>query len=164
MGEARQAFLQKQYAQALQLAVAAQAEAPYDASLLIARVLLDVGQPKVAEIAARQAMKLEPKSFTARFLLGTSLRHQGKKIKTEFHLRRALDLASNDRERGLARKAMGYVQRTRDWDTKLTLGIAPTTNVGKNPMQTIWASPYLVFSTIRQIRKNPNPTVAYFMG
>jgi hypothetical protein len=76
-------------------------------------------------------MKLEPKSFAARFLLGTSLRHQGKKIKSEFHLRRALDLASNDRERGLARKAMGYVQRTRDWDTKLTLGIAPTTNVGK---------------------------------
>jgi len=53
MAQARQAFLQKQYAQALQLAVAAQAEAPYDASLLIARVLLDVGQPKVAEIAAR---------------------------------------------------------------------------------------------------------------
>src|SRR6056300_994639 len=131
MGQARQAFLQKQYAQALQLAVAAQAEAPYDASLLIARVLLDVGQPKVAEIAAREAMKLARKSLTARFLLGTSLRHQGKKIKSEFHLRRALDLASNDRERGLARKAMGYVQRIRDWDTKLTLGIAPTTNVGK---------------------------------
>jgi cytochrome c556 len=31
MDQARQAFLQKQYAQALQLAVAAQAEAPYDA-------------------------------------------------------------------------------------------------------------------------------------
>jgi len=70
-------------------------------------------------------MKLQPKSFAARFLLGTSLRHQGKKIKSEFHLRRALDLASNDRERGLARKAMGYVQRTRDWDAKLTLGIEP---------------------------------------
>lgn len=131
MGQARQAFLQKQYGQALQLAVAAQAEAPYDASLLIARVLLDVGQPQGAELAARQAMKLQPKSFAARFLLGTSLRHQGKKIKSEFHLRRALDLASNDRERGLARKAMGYVQRTRDWDAKLTLGIAPTSNVGK---------------------------------
>jgi len=75
MGQARQAFLQKQYGQALQLAVAAQAEAPYDASLLIARVLLDVGQPQGAELAARQAMKLQPKSFAARFLLGTSLRH-----------------------------------------------------------------------------------------
>jgi len=65
----------KQYGQALQLAVAAQAEAPYDASLLIARVLLDVGQQQGAELAARQAMKLQPKSFAARFLLGTSLRH-----------------------------------------------------------------------------------------
>ena len=109
-------------------------------------------------------MKLQPKSFAARFLLGTSLCHQGKKIKSEFHLRRALDLASNDRERGLARKAMGYVQRTRGWDAKLTLGIAPTSNVGKNPIQNIWTFPYLDCSTIFQIRKKPNPIPACFMG
>ena len=99
--------------------------------MLIARVLLDAGQPQGAEIAARTAMKLQSDSFAARFLLGTSLRHQGKKIRSEFHLRRALDLASSDRERRLARQAMGYVQATRDWDATLTLGIAPTTNVGK---------------------------------
>lgn len=129
--QARVAFVQKSYAQALQLAVAAQGESPYEASLLIARILLDIGQPQGAEIAARQALKLQPSSFAARFLLGTSLRHQGKKIRSEFHLRRALDLASSDQERGLARRAMGYVQATRDWDATLTLGIAPTTNVGK---------------------------------
>lgn len=131
IAQARAAFVQKNYAQALQLAVAAQADTPYEASLLIARVLLDVGQPQGAEIAARQALKFQSNSFAARFLLGTSLRHQGKKIRSEFHLRRALDLASSDRERQLARQAMGYVQSTRDWDATLTLGIAPTTNVGK---------------------------------
>jgi len=97
----------------------------------MARSLIEVGQPALAERYARFAVDMVPNSFAARILTATALRQQGKNFESEIQFRRALDVADTDAERQMARQSMRIVVNTKKWSGNLTLGIAPTTNVGK---------------------------------
>ena len=64
--------------------------------------------------------------ISARLLLATAQRHQGKDFYAELNFRRALDIADTPTDRCIARDALRYVRDTRDWNYTLFLGVAPT--------------------------------------
>ena len=128
---AQNALVAKDYETAIKNAKASAQQQPYDAALVMARALIDTGQPEQAAEFAQFAIELVPNSFAARVLYATALRHQNKLLASEIQFRRAIDVADTDAERALARQSMRAVERTKKWSTSLSLGIAPTTNVGK---------------------------------
>ena len=129
--QAQAALASKDFASAINLAQTYYKQSPYDAALIMARSLIEVGQPALAERYARFAVDMVPNSFAARILTATALRQQGKNFESEIQFRRALDVADTDAERQMARQSMRIVENTKKWSGNLTLGIAPTTNVGK---------------------------------
>jgi len=79
----------------------------------MARSLIEVGQPALAERYARFAVEMVPNSFAARILTATALRQQGKNFESEIQFRRALDVADTDAERQMARQSMRIVENTK---------------------------------------------------
>ncbi len=128
---AQTALTNRGYQTAMALAKASSVENPYDAALIMARSLIEIGQPVEAQKFAEFAIDLVPNSFAGRILLATALRHQKKNLASEFQFRRALDVADTDAERNIARKSMRVVEGSEKWSGSLSFGIAPTTNVAK---------------------------------
>ncbi len=81
----------------------------------MARSLIEVGQPALAERYARFAVDIVPNSFAARILTATALRQHGKNFESEIQFRRALDVADTDAARHLARQSMRIAANTKKW-------------------------------------------------
>ncbi len=128
---AQTALTNRDYQTAMALAKASSVENPYDAALIMARSLIEIGQPVEAQKFAEFAIDRVPNSFAGRILLATALRHQKKNLASELQFRRALDVADTDAERNIARKSMRAVEGSKKWSGSLSFGIAPTTNVAK---------------------------------
>ena len=91
--DAQIAILSQQYDLALSEAAKIAKSHPIDAALISARASIELGNPAQGEKYAAFAVKAAPKSFSARLLLATAQRHQGKNLFAELNFRRALDIA-----------------------------------------------------------------------
>ena len=127
--DAQRALLAGEFANAFEYAQQISDTHPVDAALISARALIELGDPKEAERYAAFAVRVAPKSFSARLLLATAKRHQGKDFYAELNFRRALDIADTPTDRRIARDALRYVRDTKDWNYTLFLGVAPTNNI-----------------------------------
>ena len=76
--DAQRALLNGQFSEALAFANEIADTHPIDAALISARALIELGNPKEAERYAAFAVRVALKSFSARLLLATAQRHQGK--------------------------------------------------------------------------------------
>ena len=123
--DAQRALLNGQFSKALEFAHDIADAHPVDAALISARALIELGNPKEAERYAAFAVCVAPKSFSARLLLATAQRHQGKDFYAELNFRRALDIADTPTDRRIARDALRYVRDTKDWNYTLFFGRGP---------------------------------------
>ncbi len=73
---AQNALVAKDYETAIKNAKVSAQQQPYDAALVMARALIDTGQPEQAAEFAQFAIELVPNSFAARVLYATALRHK----------------------------------------------------------------------------------------
>ena len=109
--------------------------------------MIELGQPKEAEKYAAFAVRSAPKSFSARLLLATAQRHQGKDFYAELNFRRALDIADTPVDRRIARDALRYVRDSKDWKYTLFLGMAPTSNIHRQSGEFLTFHPnYSIFN------------------
>ena len=88
--DAQRALLNGQFSEALEFAHDIADTQPVDAALISARALIELGDPKEAERYAAFAVRVAPKSFSARLLLATAQRHQGKDFYAELNFRRVI--------------------------------------------------------------------------
>ena len=123
--DAQRALLNGQFSKALEFAHDIADAHPVDAALISARALIELGNPKEAERYAAFAVRVAPKSFSARLLLATAQRHQGKDFYAELNFRRALDIADTPTDRRIARNfrfpngeqlVFSYAQTARRYD------------------------------------------------
>ena len=105
LSDSQRALLNGQFSEALEFAHEIADTHPVDAALISARALIELGDPKEAERYAAFAVRVTPKSFSARLLLATAQRHQGKDFYAELNFRRALDNADTPTDRRIARIA-----------------------------------------------------------
>ena len=145
--DAQRALLNGQFSKALEFAHDIADAHPVDAALISARALIELGNPKEAERYAAFAVRVAPKSFSARLLLATAQRHQGKDFYAELNFRRALDIADTPTDRRIARDALRYVRDTKDWNYTLFLGVAPTSNIHRQSGEFLTFHPnYSIFN------------------
>ena len=145
--DAQRALLNGQFSEALEFAHDIADTQPVDAALISARALIELGDPKEAERYAAFAVRVAPKSFSARLLLATAQRHQGKDFYAELNFRRALDIADTPTDRRIARDALRYVRDTKDWNYTLFLGVAPTSNIHRQSGEFLTFHPnYSIFN------------------
>ena len=74
---------------------------------------------------------MDTDNFAARILLGNALFRQDKKTEASIVLRRALDLAKNEREKRLARGLLRQISQLQRFKLNGTFGFVPSSNVGK---------------------------------
>lgn len=145
--DAQRALLNGQFSEALEFAHDIADTQPVDAALISARALIELGNPKEAERYAAFAVCVAPKSFSARLLLATAQRHQGKDFYAELNFRPALDIAVTPTDRRIARDALRYVRDTKGWNYKLFLGVAPTSNIHRQSGEFLTFHPnYSIFN------------------
>ena len=109
--QAQDALSTGDYKAAIQYAVPVWKTYPLDAALLTSRAALELGRADLAEDTARLALKMDTDNFAARILLGNALFRQDKKTEASIVLRRALDLAKNEREKRLARGLLHQISQ-----------------------------------------------------
>lgn len=140
-------ILSQQYDLALSEAAKIAKSHPIDAALISARASIELGNPAQGEKYAEFAVKAAPKSFSARLLLATAQRHQGKNLFAELNFRRALDIAQTPVDRRIARDALRYVRDTKDWNYTAFLGVAPTSNIHRQSGEFLTFHPsYSIFN------------------
>ena len=145
--DAQRALLNGQFSEALEFAHEIADTHPVDAALISARALIELGNPKEAERYAAFAVRVAPKSFSARLLLATAQRHQGKDFYAELNFRRALDIADTPTDRRIARDALRYVHDIKDWNYTLFLGVAPTSTIHRQSGEFLTFHPnYSIFN------------------
>lgn len=145
--DAQRALLNGQFSEALEFAHEIADTHPVDAALISARALIELGNPKQAERYAAFAVRVAPKSFSARLLLATAQRHQGKDFYAELNFRRALDIADTPTDRRIARDALRYVRDAKDWNYTLFLGVAPSSNIHRQSGEFLTFHPnYSIFN------------------
>lgn len=127
--DAQIAILSQQYDLALSEAAKIAKSHPIDAALISARASIELGNPAQGVKYAAFAVKAAPKSFSARLLLATAQRHQGKNLFAELNFRRALDIAQTPVDRRIARDALRYVRDVKNWNYTAFLRVAPTSNI-----------------------------------
>ena len=89
--DAQRVLLNGQFSDALEFAHDIADTHPVDAARIIARAQIEFGNPKKAERYAAFAVRVAPKSFSARLLMATAQRHSTSK----FSLPRPLGLGSD---------------------------------------------------------------------
>jgi Flp pilus assembly protein TadD len=89
--DAQRMLLNGQFSDALEFAHDIADTHPVDAALISAHALIEFGNPKEAESYAAFAVRVAPKSFSARLLMATAQRHSTSK----FSLPRSLGLGSD---------------------------------------------------------------------
>lgn len=129
--QAQDALSTGDYKAAIQYAVPVWKTYPLDAALLTSRAALELGRADLAEDTARLALKMDTDNFAARILLGNALFRQDKKTEASIVLRRALDLAKNEREKRLARGLLRQISQLQRFKLNGTFGFVPSSNVGK---------------------------------
>lgn len=103
-----------------------------DALLLRSRAARNIGRMAEARRTARRAWELAETDdfrFAAALANAQALATQGARTRAQLWLRRAAQVAPNDRARALARRDFQYVRSRNKWATQLSFNIAPSSNI-----------------------------------
>ena len=137
---AKQLLADRQPRAALQLADALLARDPNDltAHLVRARALRDMNRFQEAEAAGKAAWNLAESDgdrFAAAMIRAQVLSSAGKRTRAQLWLRRASELAPNDRLKARAARDFGYVRQRNPWSTQLSFTLAPNSNINNGSAQ-----------------------------
>ncbi len=102
------------------------------AHVLRSQALRDLGRAPDAIEAARRGWRLAQSDeirFGAALAMAQALSSDGKRTRAQLWLRRAAELAPDDRMRALVERDFRYVRRRNPWSTELSFDIAPSSNV-----------------------------------
>ena len=139
-GAAKQLLAERQPRAALQLADALLVRDPNDltAHLVRARALRDLNQFQQAEATAKTAWRLAKSDgdrFAAAMIRAQVLSSAGKRTRAQLWLRRASELAPNDRLKARAARDFGHVRQRNPWSTQLSFTLAPNSNINNGSAQ-----------------------------
>lgn len=103
-----------------------------DALLVHARASRDLGKYPESLRTARHAWSLADtpdEKFAASMAMAQALSSSGRRTAAQLWLRRAAEVAPNDRLKSIARRDFGYVRSRNKWSTYLSFNISPNSNI-----------------------------------
>lgn len=106
--------------------------ADFDALLILSRAARTLGDTDIALDAATRAWDAatgDRQRFAAAMVRAQALATAERRTEAQLWLRRAADLAPDDRLRQVAVQDFRYVRARNPWSTQLTFGIAPVSNL-----------------------------------
>lgn len=124
---------------------------PSDAPTLIVhaqalRIMKDYDAAQNAGRHAWRAADNEFEKYGAAMAMAQALSSNGKKTRAQIWLRRAVNIAPNDRMRARAARDYQFVRKINPWSVQFSFGITPTNNVNNAPRDNTIVLGGLVFS------------------
>ncbi|MEX0283385.1 MAG: surface lipoprotein assembly modifier [Paracoccaceae bacterium] len=104
----------------------------FDAQVIRARALRDLGRYTEARDATRLAIKAaegETEKFTSAVVMAQVQSSAGKKTVAQYWLRRAVEIAPSEAAKAAAIRDFKYLRATNPWSTRFTFSITPDSNV-----------------------------------
>lgn len=106
------------------------------ALIVLSRAERDLGAFKAAQKAARHAAKVaktDKDRFGAALAMAQALSSDGRRTAAQFWLRRAVELAPDDKTRAIAVRDFTYVRSRNPVKARLSFGAFPSSNVNNGP-------------------------------